>query len=376
MIKRLVVMLLLISLVFGGAYGFQLMKSRLIARALADYAATPKTVSATIVRYEDWAPEMTAIGTLKAAHGVDIAPEIAGVIDKINFESGQDVAAGSLLLQLRMDDADARLTQFQAAAQLAQITYQRDRRQFSDKAISQAVLDADLANLKSTQAQVQAQQSIIYKKSILAPFAGRLGIRQVDPGQFLNPGTTIVNLQALDMLYVDFSMPQQVLGTIAVSQTVSVSVDTFSGQVLFGQISAIDSIVDTATRNVRIRATLQNIGLKLLPGMYAKVSVNNGSPQKLLTLPQTAISFNAYGDTVFLVVETGKDAKGNPVLTARQSFVKTGATRGDQIAILTGVTAGQTIVTAGQSKLNNGTILMIDNTVQPGDSANPPMISQ
>jgi membrane fusion protein (multidrug efflux system) len=376
MIKRMIVMLLLVGLVLGGVYGFQVLKTNLIAKALADYAAVPKTVSAIQVDYQNWQPEMTAVGTLKAAQGVDIAPETAGIIDKLNFESGQDVAAGDPLIQLRLDDAASRLNQFQAAAQLAQLTYQRDRRQFTDKAVSQATLDTDLANLKSAEAQVQAQQTLIDEKTVRAPFAGRLGIRQVNTGQYLNPGTAIVSLQALDTLYVDFYLPQQVLGVLAVNQPMTVKVDAVPGHIFPGTISAIDAQVDTGTRNVKIRATLDNTGHKLLPGMYATIAVNNGTAQKLLTVPQTAITFNAYGDTVFRVDSVGKDAKGNPVATAHQSFVKTGATRGDQIAVLSGVTAGQMIVTAGQSKLSNGTAVIVDNTVQPSNNADPSVMSQ
>lgn len=376
MIKRMIVMLLLVTLILGGAYEFNVFKSKLIAKALADYAATPKTVSAMTVGYQDWQPTLTAIGTIKAAQGVTVTPEIPGVIDQIDFDSGQTVAAGATLVQLRLDNSESRLAQFQAAAQLAQVTYQRDRRQLADKAISQAALNSDLANLKSAQAQVQAQQALIDEKTIRAPFAGRLGIRQVDTGQYLNPGTPIVSLQDLGTLYIDFSLPQQALATVAINQRVVATVDTFPKQSFPGVISAIDSDIDLATRNVQIRARLDPTAAAILPGMYAGVSVVDEPTKKLLTLPQTAITFNAYGDTVFLVVPKGKDDKGNPILTAQQAFVTTGATRGDQISVLSGLKPGEQVVTAGQTKLVNGTVIVIDNTVEPSDSPDPTLTPQ
>jgi membrane fusion protein (multidrug efflux system) len=376
MIKRMILMLLLVGLVLGGAYAFQVLKTKLIAKALADYAATPKTVSTTTVGYQPWQPSLTAVGTIKAAQGVTVAPEIPGIIDSIDFDSGEMVAAGAPLVQLRLDDAGSRLAQFQAAAQLAQVTYQRDRRQLADKAISQATVDSDLANLKSAVAQVQAQQALIDEKTIRAPFAGRLGIRQVDTGQYVNPGTAIVSLQNLGTLYVDFYLPQQALATVDGGQPVTVTVDAFPGKTFAGRIAAIDSSVDLGTRNVLLRARLDPTTLALLPGMFATLSVIDQPQKQQLTLPQTAITFNAYGDTVFLVVPKGHDDKGNPILTAQQAFVKTGTTRGDQISILSGISPGETVVTAGQSKLSNGTVVVIDNSVQPSDSPDPLLTPQ
>lgn len=371
MIKRMVIMLMAVGAVLGGVYGFQILKTKLIAKALSDYAAAPQTVSATQAQFQDWQPLLRAVGTLRAIQGVDIAPEQPGIVETLTFQSGQDVTAGTLLMTMRLNDANSRLAQLQAMQELADITYQRDLRQLREKIVSQATVDADLANLKSARAQVEAQKALIDAKSIRAPFSGRLGIRQVDVGQYLNPGTPIVTLQALDPIYIDFYLPQQALARLAVGEVLRARVDAVPGQAFPGKITAINAKVDIGSRNVQVRATLANTGLKLVPGMFATIEIETDPPKKLLTLPQSAIAFNAYGSTVFVLEESGKDDKGNPKLVAQQTFVTTGASRGDQIAVLTGVKEGQTVVTAGQIKLRNGTVVLVDNTVQPSASPAP-----
>jgi len=371
MIKRMVVMLVLVGALAGGLYWFQSFKTTMIAKALSDYAAAPQTVSATKAEYQDWQPQLRAIGSLRASQGVDVTPAVPGVIEEITFDSGQDVAAGAPLVQLALNDSAFRLKQLQAAAELANANYQRNLRQFREKIVSQASVDSDLSNLKATQAEVEAQQALIAQKSVRAPFAGRLGIRQVDKGQYLNPGNAIVTLQAIDPLFVDFFLPQQALAQLAVNQKVAVRVDSFPGEVFPGVIAAINPRVDASTRNLQVRASLGNPGLKLLPGMYAAIEIAAGTPKRQLTLPVTSITFNPYGSTVFVVEPAGKDDKGKDRFKVTQTFVKTGEIRGDQVAVLSGVQEGQTVVTAGQLKLTNGTSVVIDNTVQPDGSATP-----
>ncbi len=371
MIKRMVIMLVLVGALAGGLYWFQNFKTTMIAKALSDYAAAPQIVSAVEARYQEWQPQLRAIGTLRASQGVDVTPSVAGVIEEIAFDSGQDVAAGALLVRLALNDSPSRLKQLEVAAELANTNYQRNLRQFREKIVSQASLDTDASNVKTAQAEVQAQQALIAQKSVTAPFAGRLGIRQVDKGQYLNPGTAIVSLQAIDPLFVDFLLPQQALGQIAVDQPITVKVDAFSDQTFSGKIAAINARVDTATRNVQVRATLSNPGRRLLPGMYATVEITTGAPKRLLTLPVTSITYNAYGNTVFVVESASKDDKGKPVQRVKQTFVKTGETRGDQVSVLDGIAEKQMIVTAGQLKLTNDTAVVIDNTVQPDSRAVP-----
>jgi membrane fusion protein, multidrug efflux system len=308
---------------------------------------------------------------LRAVKGADLSLEVSGVVESISFNSGDDVAEGAPLLKLRTADDVARLNSLQAMAELSDITYERDQKQFKMQAVSQATLDTDAANLKNAKAQVTQQQAIIDKKLLRAPFAGHLGIRAVDLGQYLGPGTVIVTLQALDPIYVDFFVPQQSVDQIRLNQSVTVKIDAFKDQTFVGEISAINPKVDTTNRNVQIRATLKNPDHKLLPGMYATVDIAVGSPKSYVTLPQTAITYNPYGDTVYVVEGKGNDADGKPQLTARQTFVTVGPTRGDQVAILKGVDEGDMIVTAGQIKLHNGSVVLIDNSVTPTADAAP-----
>jgi membrane fusion protein, multidrug efflux system len=278
---------------------------------------------------------------------------------------------GAQLLKLRTADDVARLNSLQAMAELSDITYERDQKQFKMQAVSQATLDTDAANLKNAKAQVAQQQAVIDKKLLRAPFSGHLGIRAVDLGQYLGPGTVIVTLQALDPIFVDFFVPQQSVDRVQLGQTVTVKVDAFKDKTFKGEISAINPKVDLGNRNVQIRATLKNADHKLLPGMYATVDITTGAPKTYVTLPQTAITYNPYGDTVYVVESKGKDAEGKPQLTARQTFVTTGSTRGDQVAILKGIEEGDMIVTAGQIKLHNGSVVLIDNSVTPTADAAP-----
>ncbi len=263
-----------------------------------------------------------------------------------------------------------RLEQLKAMADLSDITYERDQKQFKMQAVSQATIDTDAANLKNARAQVAQQQAIIDKKLLRAPFAGHLGIRAVDLGQYLGPGTVIVTLQALDPIFADFFVPQQSVDQVRLGQPVTVKIDAFKDQTFTGEILAINPKVDLGSRNVQVRATLKNPDHKLIPGMYATVEIATGAPKTYVTLPQTAISYNPYGDTVY-IVDSKNDADGKPQLTARQTFVIVGPTRGDQVAVLKGVADGDMIVTAGQIKLHNGSTIMIDNKITPTADAAP-----
>jgi membrane fusion protein (multidrug efflux system) len=309
------------------------------------------------------------VGTLTAVNGADLSVEVSGIVEEIAFNSGDAVEAGTVLMRLRANDDLGRLHSLEAAADLASATYTRDLKQFQIRAISHAALDASAANLKSAKAQLAEQQAIVNKKSIIAPFAGQLGIRNVNVGQFVTPGTKVVTLQVLDPIYLDFFLPQQDVSKIKTEQKVTARVDAFPDETFEGAISGIDPKVDAATRNVAVRATLYNPGHKLLPGMYGTADVIAGAAHRYLTVPQTAITFNPYGNTVYLV--DNKGTKEKPQLVARQTFVTTGETRGDQVAILRGIKDGDTIVSAGQLKLQNGTPLIINNSIQPTNNPRP-----
>jgi membrane fusion protein (multidrug efflux system) len=369
MFIRMVVMLVLVVGVFAGLGG---MKYLQIKEAMSKMGPPPPaTVSTTVAAFDDWQPQLEAVGSLRAVNGADLAFEVPGIVEEIHFNSGDEVKAGTELIKLRDDEDVSKLHSLQAVVDLAVITYQRGMKQLPSQTISQAAVDADKSELDAARANVAEQQALIDKKVIRAPFDGRLGIRAVDLGQYLAAGTTVVTLQSLDPIYVDFFLPQQALDQIRIGQAVSAKVDTYPGQLFAGEISAIEPKVDSASRNVRVRATLKNPDHRLLPGMYATVDIATGDPQRFVTLPQTAITFNAYGNTVYIVDKGEAGADGQPRLTVRQSFVKTGETRGDQIAVLDGVKEGETVVTAGQLKLRNGAAVAVNNAVQPSADANP-----
>jgi membrane fusion protein (multidrug efflux system) len=369
MAKRMVIMLVVVGVVLSGLFGFQAFKA--YKQSMSSQGLPPPTVSTTQASYQEWQPQLEAVGSLRAVRGADLSPEVAGIVSDIHFQQGEDVKAGTLLLELRANDDSAKLESLKAAAELARITYERDKAQFQAKAVSQQTLDTSAANLKQATANVAEQQALVDKKFIRAPFSGRLGIRAVDLGQYLNAGTLIVTLQALDPIYVDFYLPQQTLGVIKVGQQVTARTDAYPNQSFVGEIAVINPEVDLNTRNVQVRAMLKNPDHKLLPGMYASVDIASGRPQRYLTLPQTAITYNPYGATVFLVEVKGKDNQGKPLLVARQSFVTTGETRGDQVAVTQGVKEGDTVVTAGQTKLRNGMPIVINNSIQPSDNPAP-----
>lgn len=369
--KRMVIMLVAVGLVFGGIFGFQAFKGAMIKKFMRSQGQPPQTVSTTVAAKQEWQPTIKAVGSLRAVRGADLAPEISGLVASIPFKSGDEVKAGALLVQLRADSEQAHLNSLKASAELAEITFKRDQELIKIHAISQATYDTDAANLKSLRAQVDEQQALVAKKFIRAPFAGRIGIRLVDMGQYLNAGDKIATLQAIDPILVDFFVPQQEMDQVRVGQPVTATTDTFPGEVFKGEIAAINPKVDTDTRNVQVRASLTNAQRKLLPGMFATVRIQSGQPQSFITLPQTAITYNPYGDTVFLVEEKGKGPDGKPIWLARQTFITLGRSRGDQVAVLKGVKEGDTVVTSGQLKLKNGTPLLIDNSVRPADNPAP-----
>jgi membrane fusion protein (multidrug efflux system) len=380
--------LVFLIVLIGGVKGYGTYK---MIKGFAAQGKPKITVSTMKAGMQDWLPQLSSVGSLRAERGADLSAEVAGIVDTIHFKSGDQVKSGDLLLQLRSADDVAHLEALKASAALAETNYKRDKAQFEAGAVSQAIVDTDAANLRNAAAQVAEQQALLDKKQVHAPFAGQLGIRAVDNGQYLAAGTKIVTLQQLDSMFVDFYLPQQSLSQIGIGRKVSASSDAYPNQSFTGEIAAINPQVDTDTRNVQVRAVLGNPDHKLLPGMYASVGVEVGAPVKYITLPQTAVSYNPYGATVFVVVPQSQLADkqapaagakppaqaapaasaGAADLVAKQVFVTTGATRGDQVAILKGVSDGDEIVTSGQIKLKNGALVTIDNSVLPSNDSNP-----
>lgn len=367
---RMVIMLVCVGVLFGLVFGYGALRSFFIAKFLASFSHQVQTVATMPAAQTPWQPDMQSVGSITAINGASISAEVGGIVDTIHFDSGQDVRKGDILLTLRPNNDPAVLAQLQAQAALAAINAARDEKQLAANAIAQSQLDSDRAQLASAQAQVAAQQALIAEKQVRAPFTGRLGIRQVDVGQFLAAGTAIVSLQQLNPVYVDFHLPQQALARVVPGQKVDVSVDAYPAESFTGTITALDSNVDQATRSIAVRAQLDNGKLLLRPGMFANIAVSIGTPRQAVTLPQTAITYNSYGDTVYLVSKgTGADGKAD--LIANQVFVTLGETRGDQVEVTSGVNPGDQVVVAGQVKLRNGSEVVINNALLPSNSPNP-----
>ena len=380
MTKRMLIMIgaivvLLLILIFG----FIMHIRTLIASAPKPF---PQTVTTIKVASQEWQPTLAAVGSVVPVRGVDVTTEIAGLVREIHFKSGQDVKKGDVLVELNADSDKAQLAALEAAAELSATVLKRDKAQFDAQAIAQAQVDSDAADLKSKRALADQQRAIIDKKTIRAPFSGKLGITAVNPGQYINPGDKIVTLQTIDPIYVDFNLPQKEVGNLAVGQVVNVTTDGFPGVQFPGKITAISPKVDTTTRNVVVEATFPNPKRQMLPGMFANAAVDVGDKKHYLTLPQTAITYNPYGSTVFVVQTADEAAAAAKAASApapaassgyfaQQAFVTTGETRGDQVAILSGLKEGQTVVSSGQVKLKNGTWITIDNKIIPANSPNP-----
>jgi len=371
MVKRMLLMLAVVGLVFGGIFGYKAFQGYMMHKAMSSQQMPPATVTAMKAEYQPWQAQIKSVGSLRAVRGVDVTSEITGLVRTLNFKSGDEVKAEQVLVQLNADADIALLHSLEAAADLAQTVYDRDKKQFTVQAVSQSTLDTDAADLKSKRAQVEAQAAIVDKKTIRAPFAGHLGISTVNPGQYINPGDKIVTLQTLDPIYADFYLPQQKLSLVKPGQTILVTTDTYPGTVFRGRITAISPRVETDSRNFQIEATVANPRHLLLPGTYVNVEVQAEEVRQFLTLPQTAVTFNPYGETVF-VAESGKPGPdGKPTLIAKQRFVTANGTRGDQVAILKGINPGELVVTSGQLKLKSGSPIVINNKIQPTNEIAP-----
>ncbi len=372
LIGRMGLMLVITGAIFGAVGAFQLYKPKMIRGFILAAGRPPAAVTTTKATMEPWQSVISSIGSLRAVRGVDIAAEVSGLVRSVEFRSGEDVAPGKLLIQLNADAERANLRALEVAADLAQTVLERDRQQYAIEAVSTAVLDADEHDLQLKRRQVEQQAALVERKAVLAPFAGRLGISTIQPGQYINPGDRIASLQQIDRLFVDFALPQQDLSRVRIGQQVTLSVDAWPGRTFAARISAIDPKVDAGTRTLQVQASVANPRRELLPGMYVKAEVAEGSARPLLTVPASAVAFNPYGSTVFVVKAAAGETDGKPnPPTVEQRFVKTGARRGDQIAITEGVAADEEVITSGQLKLRNGDAVQIDNSIRPSSDPAP-----
>jgi membrane fusion protein (multidrug efflux system) len=378
MAKRMIVMLT-VTLALVAGLGF--VKFQQIQTAIAQGAAfqpPPEAVTTIVAQQEEWPATLSVIGTMAAVQGVTVSADLPGTVDRILFESGQAVREGQVLAVLDTRQERAQLAAIEARRELARVTFDRMQGLVNERVISRAEFDRATAEFQQTDAQVGEIRAVIERKTIRAPFSGLLGIRQVNLGQYLAGGDPLVELQSQNPIYVNFGVPQQSVGQIVVGRTVRLTTDGITGARLgadgasawSGRITAIDSMVDEATRNIQVQATLANPGGRLRPGMFVQTEVPLGPAQTVIALPASAISYAPYGDSVFVVAEM-KGEDGKSYRGVRQQFVKPGAARGDQVAVLTGINPGDEVVTSGVFKLRNGAAVLVNNTVQPGNDPAP-----
>ena len=370
MAKRMIVMLTVTALLLTGL-GF--VKFQQIQTAIAQGAAfqpPPEAVTTIVAEQEEWPATLSAIGTMAAVQGVTVSADLPGTVDRILFDSGQAVAAGQVLAVLDTRQEQAQLAAIEAQRELARLTFDRMEGLLTERVISRAEFDRATAEYRQTDAQVAEIRAVIERKTIRAPFSGVLGIRQVNLGQYLAGGDALVTLQSVNPIYVNFGVPQQAAGQIVAGRAVRVTTDGVTGEEWTGRVTAMDSMVDEATRNIQVQATLPNPGGRLRPGMFVQAEIPLGPSQRVIALPASAISYAPYGDSVFVVAELeGED--GKTYRGVRQQFVKPGAARGDQMAVLSGINPGDEVVTSGVFKLRNGAAVVVDNTVQPGNDPAP-----
>lgn len=367
--KPMIFMIIGLVIVFGAIFGWGFIRGLFMKQFFAHFTPPPATISTIKARAEVWQPNLTAPGTLVAINGVQVSSEVSGMVVKILFDSGQRVKAGQPLVQLDTDDDLQDLKNYEAQLRLAKISYERQSKLYKTGSAAAAALDEARATLQQTEALTGKTRVMIEKKTIRAPFDGKIGIRQVNLGQYLNAGTSIASLQALDPLYAQFSLPEQDLRFLTLGQSVQAQVESQGTATFPGKITAINSEVNNTTRNILIQATIPNPQNLLYPGMYAQVQVQLPQQNEIITLPQTAITYNLYGDTVFVVKPDGKkDKAGNPVLRAHLTYVTTGERRGNEVAILKGLQVGDEVVTSGQLKLQDGTAVTINNSVDVNTS--------
>lgn len=374
------------ALVFGGLLFVKSYGDRQMNALFDNMPQPPVAVSAARAQQGMWPQEIHAVGTFAAVNGADLATEAAGIVDEIRFKNGEDVNAGEVILRLDTDIDVAELNALQAAARLAELDLERVTSLSESNSISESELDAARSRADQARANVAAQRARIAQKTVVAPFAGKLGIRTVNLGQYVSAGSAVVSLQSLDPIFLNFMLPEQQLTDMAVGLEVQAKIDAFPSRTFMGKVTAIEPRVDQETRNFMVQAQIDNLDGYLRPGMFARVVLEYDKPREVLTVPQTAISFNPYGNSVYVIHKT-KDARDQqsldqgdvgaqatempPSLMVTQRFVRTGARRGDLIAVEQGLKAGERVATSGLLKLRNNAVVNINNEVRPESDPTP-----
>ena len=370
MAKRMILMLTVTALVIA-ALGFVKVKQfQAAVSQAASFQPPPEAVTTIVAEAETWPTTLNAIGTVAAVQGVTVSADLPGTVERIAFESGKAVREGDVLVELDTRQERAQLAAVEAQRELAGLNFDRMRGLLDENVISRAEYDRAMAEQKQTDAQVGEIRAAIARKTIRAPFSGVLGIRQVNLGQYLAPGDPVVQLQSLNPIYVNFGVPQQDAGRLRIGRDVRITAEDVAGAEFTGRVTAIDAVVDESTRNVQVQATLANPGGRLRPGMFVQTELTLGASRSVVALPASSISYAPFGDSVFVVADL-KGPNGESYRGVRQQFVKLGGTRGDQIAILSGLKPGEEVVTSGVFKLRNGAAVLVNNKVRPGNSSRP-----
>ena len=369
MAKRMLLMLIVAAAAIGGLGYFKL---RQVQAAVKSHAFTPppEAITTIVVKQETWPSTLSVVGTLNAIHGVTVSADLPGTVDQIKFDSGKWVQEGEVLVQLDTRQERAQLAAMKAQQDLAKINYDRMQQLVNEGVISRMDYDKAMADQRQTEANTAEIKAAIDRKTIRAPFSGVLGIRQVNLGQYLAAGSPIVPLQSLDPIYVNFNVPQQIVGRMQAGRNVRISSDNLPGTTFTGRVNAVDSVVDQSTRNVQVQATLANPGGKLRPGMFVQVEVGVGEQRTVFPLPASAISYAPFGDSVFVLSDL-KSPTGETYRGVRQQFVKVEGARGDQVGVISGLKPGDEVVTSGVFKLRNGAAVAVNNKIQPGNDPAP-----
>jgi membrane fusion protein, multidrug efflux system len=369
MAKRLVLMLGVVALLLTGL-GF--VKFRQVESAVhaSAFQPPPEAVTSIVAERDQWPATMAVIGTMEAVHGVTVSADLPGVVERISFESGQSVHAGDVLVELDTRQERAQLASLEAQRDLARVNFGRQQELVNAGVISRLEYDQATAQQKATEANVAEIKATIARKTIRAPFSGVLGIRKVNLGQYLPAGSPVVSNQSLNPIYVNIGVPQQAAAQVHLGRKLSVTAEDVAGKVFTGTVTALDSEVDQTTRNIQVQATLSNPEGKLRPGMFVQVELPVGTSRPVIPLPASAINYAPYGDSVFIITDL-KDAQGKAYRGVKQQFVKLEGSRGDQVAVISGLKPGEEVVTSGVFKLRNGAAVQVNNKVQPGNSPAP-----
>ncbi|MBS0358415.1 MAG: efflux RND transporter periplasmic adaptor subunit [Proteobacteria bacterium] len=362
--KRLIIMIIALLIVFGGIFGFLMMRGIMMKKYFASFEQPPVVISSAKVNAKTWQPTLDAVGDLSAVNGVAISSEVSGIVKKIYFDSGQLVEKGDLLVELRDEVDTAELQHNEATLKLAQQDYQRHLNLAKQNAVALAALDSTRAALDQAQATLTKTKALLEQKHIRAPFSGKLGIRKINVGQYIAPSAEIVSLQSLNPLYINFSLPEDKFKHLYLGQPIDLKIPAYQNEKFTGKVTAINSNVSTATHNILIQGTVENANNRLYPGMFATLHVILPEQKDVLTIPQTAVNYSLYGNSVYVINQDGNDAKGKPILKAHRVYVTLGETEGNDVIVSEGLKAGQEIITSGQLKLEDNSRVEVNNSIQ------------